>query len=87
MGDVAGEIRVGDGFHDRRVLNFLRSVEFVTAGNASGMKVSDDADVLADGVDQIPFHDLHVVDVVEQFDARGVDLVHHARTPRRWSAM
>ena len=82
MRNVAGEASVRDGLHDRAVLNLLGGADFVAAGNASGVEVAEDADVGADGVDQIAFHNLHVVDVVEQFDARGIDLVHDVRAPR-----
>ena len=69
VGDVTGEVCGGDGFHNRGVLNLLAGVDFVAAGYASRVEVSDDADVGADRVDQIPLHDLHMVDVVEQFHA------------------
>ena len=44
-------------------------------------------DVLADGADDIALHDLHVVDVIEQFYARRVDAFDHLNTPRRVVAL
>jgi len=73
VGDVAAEVGGGDAAHDAVPLDFLGSVEFVAAGNAAGVEVSDPVDVFLDGADEVAFHDLHVVDVEEELDARGVD--------------
>ena len=35
----------------------------------------------ADGADDVALHDLHVVDVVQQFDARRIDRLHHVHAP------
>src|SRR5258708_26284016 len=73
VGDVAAEVGGGDAAHDAVPLDFLGAVEFVAAGNAAGVEVGDPIDVFLDGADQVTFHDLHVIDVVEELDARGVD--------------
>ena len=43
---VTLEARVGDGSHHCVPLNFLRAIQFVAAGNAAGMKMTDPLDVL-----------------------------------------
>ena len=68
MGDVAGEACGEDAAHDSVPLDLLGVVEFVAAGDAAGVEVSDPLDVLLDGPDEVSLHDLHVVDVVEQLD-------------------
>ncbi len=73
MGDVAAEVGGGDAAHHAVPLDFLRGVEFVAARNSAGVKVADPVDVFLNGADEVAFHDLHVIDVEEQFDARGVD--------------
>src|SRR5467141_1253451 len=79
MGDVAAEVRSGDAAHNPVPLDFLGAVEFVAAGNAAGVEVGDPIDIFLDGADQVTFHDLHVIDVVEQLDAgriNGLDDLH-----------
>src|SRR5882762_7544853 len=73
VGDVAAEVRSGDAAHNAVPLDFLGAVEFVAAGNAAGVEVGDPIDVFLDGADQVTFHDLHVIDVVEQLDAGRIN--------------
>ena len=60
----------GDAAHHSIPLHFLGAVEFMPAGNAAGVEVGQPLNVLLNGRDQVSFHDLHVVDVVEQLDVR-----------------
>jgi hypothetical protein len=53
------------------------------SGYAAGMEVADVSDVVANGVDDIAFHNLHVIDVVQQFHTRRIHALHHVDTPRR----
>ena len=73
MRHVALEARVDDRLHDRRVVELLRLVDLVAAGNAGRVVMADQLVVLPDRGDDVPFHHLRVVDVVEQLHARGVD--------------
>src|SRR5262249_9229044 len=73
VGDVALVSAGGDATHDAVPLDFLRAIEFVAARNAAGVEVAKPLDVFLNGADQIAFHDLHVVDVVEQLDVGRVD--------------
>ena len=34
-----------------------------------------------DGSDNVPFHDLHVIDIVQQPDSRRIDLLAHGNSP------
>src|SRR5467141_88433 len=79
VGDVAAEVGGGDAAHYAVPLDFLGGVEFVAAGDAAGVEVGDPIDIFLDGADQVTFHDLHVIDVVEQLDAwriNGLDDLH-----------
>ena len=48
------------------------------------MKVSNVILVLGDGPNDIALHDLHVIDVVEQFESRRTDSLHEPDTPLRY---
>ena len=70
---VSFEVRCGDSAHHAVPLDFLRAVEFVPAGNSAGVEVAHPFDIFLDGGYEVTFHDLHVIDVVEQLHARRVD--------------
>ncbi len=70
MRDVALEIEIGDGLRDGVPVHFLRVVDLVAAGNAGHVEMRDVLDVVANGANQIAFHDLHMVGVVQQLHAR-----------------
>ena len=70
VGHVAPEVRGRDAAHHAVPLDFLGAVKFVSAGNAASVEVADPIDVFLNGADQVSFHDLHVIDVEEQLDAR-----------------
>ena len=82
MRHISTESRVGDGSHYTIPLDLLGSIQFMPAGNSAGVKMTNPLDVLSDGLNQIPFHDLHVVDVIEEFHIRRIDLLDHAYPPR-----
>src|SRR5207249_6085762 len=77
------EARVGDGRRDGVPVELLRAVQLVAAGHAPGMEVGDVVPVGADRADHVAFHDLHVVDVVQQLDARRIDRLHDGDAERR----
>src|SRR5437879_13691456 len=85
VGDVAAEVGGGDAAHHAVPLDFLGSVKFVAAGNATGMEVAYPIDVFLDSPDEVAFHDLHVVDVVEQLDAGRIDSLDDLDAPDRKS--
>ena len=70
MGDEAAKVGGDDAAHHAVPLDFLSGVKFVAARNAAGVEVADPIDVFLNGADEVAFHDLHVVDVVEELDAR-----------------
>src|SRR6266567_4284313 len=78
---VAAEVGGRDSAHDAVPLDFLGAVEFVAAGNAASVEVSDPIDVFLNGADQIAFHDLHVIDVEEELDAGRVDGLDNLNAP------
>src|SRR5260370_37614282 len=73
VGDEAAKVGCGDSTHNAVPLDFLDGVKFMAAGNSAGVEVADPIDVFLDGADEIAFHDLHVVDVVQELDAGGID--------------
>lgn len=81
VSDVALVVGSGDAAHDPIPLDFLSPVEFMAMRNAAGMEVSDPVDIFLNGGDEVAFHDLHVVDVVEQFDPRRVDRLDNLKAP------
>src|SRR5262249_830147 len=70
-------------FHKRRVIQVLGVVDLVPAGHAAGVVVGDVLLILADGGDHVAFHDLHVIDVVQQPKARRAKLLDQLHAPRR----
>ncbi len=66
VGEEAGVVEVGDGLGHGAPLEFLSIVEFVAAGNASSVEMANVLDVFSDRADDVAFHDLHVIDVVQQ---------------------
>ena len=83
MGDVAREAKVGDGPGDPPVVELLSVVDFVPAGVAAGVVVAVEVAVRLDGPDHVAFHDLHVVDVVEQLEVARPDALHQLDAPGR----
>src|ERR1022692_4690061 len=81
VGEIAFELQVRDGLRDGAPVELLRVVELVASGHAAGVEVADVLDVVADGADDVAFHDLHVVNVVEQFDARRTHRLNHFDAP------
>jgi len=73
VSDIIGVIGGRDCPTNTRVIHFLRVIQVIAARVARGVKVADPFDVFPDRADHIAFHDLHVVDVVKQFDARAVN--------------
>ena len=87
MREISFKVQVGDRFCHRAPLQFLRVVQFVTPRHAAGVEVPDVLDVVADGADDVALHDLHVIDVVQQFHARRVHAFHHLHAPGRVVAL
>ena len=66
MCDIPAKTAIGDSLHDTVPLNFLMVIQFVATWNSAGVEVGDPLDVVSDSTDEVPFHDLHVVDVIQQ---------------------
>lgn len=69
------------------VVDFLGFVEVVTTGVARCVEMADMLDVGADGANEVAFHDLHVVDVVEQLNSWGIDGADDLNAPSRVVAL
>src|SRR5512146_445855 len=83
LADEAGESGIGDRLHDSMVVQLLRLVDLVATGHATSVEMGDVLDVRANRADHVAFHDLHVIDVVEQLDARRSDALHDLHAERR----
>src|ERR1700721_1340860 len=75
--DVALVVKIRDGGGDGVIVQFLAVIDFMPSGDAAGVKMSDPIDVVADRTDDIALHDLHMINVVQQFHARRIDAAHH----------
>src|SRR5687768_5665176 len=81
--EVYGKTGVDGGPADGRPLQLLRVVELVSDRHAAGVIVRDVLVMLLDGADLVACHDLHVVDVVEQFHSRRIDGSYNLHAERR----
>ena len=59
------------------VIHLLRVVHLVTSGVAGGVEMPDVLDVVPHHADDVAFHDLHVIHVVENLHARRVHSLAH----------
>ena len=80
MALVAG---LEDRAHDGRVVQLLRLVDLVSARVAAGVVVEQILVIVADRPDDIPLHDLHVVNVVQQPEPLRVDRLAKLHAPVR----
>src|ERR1035438_648254 len=78
---VPREVQVGDGLGDEPVIQFLRLVDFLAPRIAAGVEVPDPLYMVADVAHDIAIHDLGVIDIVEDLDARRVDTPHDVDAP------
>ena len=70
MRDITLKVKIGDSGSDGVIVQFLGVIDFMPTRDAARMKMSDPVDVVADRADDIAFHDLHMIDVVQQFHPR-----------------
>src|SRR5579871_2689110 len=71
----SGETGVQDRLHDCRIIQLLGFVDLRASWNAACVVVSDVLVVGLDGGDDIPLHDLHVVNIVEKLESFRTDLL------------
>ena len=70
MRDITGIIRLSNGIEDRRIIKLLGLVQIVPFRVASGVIKSDQVVTSANGTDDVTLHNLHMVDIIQEFDAR-----------------
>src|SRR5687768_14267975 len=85
--DITLESGLGDRARDCRIVELLRGVYLVPSRHAGSVIVTDVLVIVADGANDIPFHDLHVVDVVQQLETIGADFLRQRDAPRRTIAL
>ena len=81
MTDKPLEAGVGNCLSNGGVVEFLSGAQFVTPRDPGGVEVCDMLDVVANGGDDVAFHDLHVVDVIEQLEVRVIEKFTKGRPP------
>ena len=81
LGDEAFETCADDGAHDSGVIDLLGVVDLVAAGDTAGVVVSDASLIFFNSGHEVAFHDLHVVDVVEQLESLRAYRIAKCRTP------
>ena len=66
MTDIADITGICDCCEDGRIVDFLVYVQFIAAGIARSMIVAEPLMIVLYGPYKVTFHDLHVIDIVEQ---------------------
>ena len=72
MADIAFVVRLRNGTQNPRVVDLLHRVQIVTSGYSCRVVMGKIFVMLANRLNQVPFHDLHMVNIIEQLDARGI---------------
>src|SRR6267378_4343537 len=83
MGHESRKPRLDDRARDGVPIQLLRVVQLVASGDAAGMEVADVTRVVANRANHVAFHDLHVIDVIEQLHARRPDGLDDVGAERR----
>ena len=65
------------------VIQLLLIVKFIPPGIPPGMVVPKVVVIFSNGTNDIPFHDLHVIDVIQELEVVGAYLLHQFNTPGR----
>ena len=78
---VAFEAGIDNGFHHRRIVDLLRLVDLVPTGVTARMVVPNVLMILANGPDDVTFHDLHVVDIIQQLEVVRPHTLAEVRAP------
>src|SRR5438067_2300588 len=65
----AGKAGIGDRPGDRVPVQLLRVIELVPTRHAPSVEMANVIRMLSNGANHVPFHDLHVIDVVQQLHA------------------
>src|SRR5919199_6491908 len=71
----------GDGAYDRGIAKLLGLVKLVPARIAGSMVMANAVVMRANGADDVAFHDLHMINIVEQLDPWGIDHPDDLNTP------
>lgn len=66
MGYVSVKACVSDGLSDRWIIDFLGFIDLMTPWITASVVMPEVLMILLNRSNDIPFHDLHMVDVVEQ---------------------
>ena len=83
MRQEAGEAGIRDGSCNRMVVQLLRVIQLVATWHPAGMEMADVGGMLPDRPDDVAFHNLHVIDVVQQLHPRRADGVDDIGAKRR----
>lgn len=81
MRDVPAEAQPGDGFGDKAVIELLRIVNLMAARISSGVEMTQPWNIVLDGAADVAFHNLEVINIVEQLDTRRVHALAYIDAP------
>src|SRR4029078_1976578 len=81
MGNVALVTHVGNLLGDETVIEFLAFVDFGAGRHSSYVDVAAQVEIVFQRTHDIAIHDLHMVDVVQYFDARRANGAAHIEAP------
>ena len=81
MSDKPLEPNLFNRANNRGVIKLLLVVEIVAARTAGCVEMPDAIDILADVIEDVPFHAVHVVDIEKQLDAFASDALNKVDAP------
>ena len=87
LAEVPIKPRLTNGVHDGWVMDLLIFVDLMPARISGRVIVGEVLMVVTDRTDQVSFHDLHVIDVVEQLNMGRVDPFDDLDAPGRAIAL
>src|SRR5262249_39555645 len=77
MRDISRETQISNRRRNGPIVELLTAIDLMSPWNTAGVEMPDPLDIVADRPDHVALHDLHVVDVKEQFHPRRIHPFHH----------
>ena len=87
MGHEPLVTHIHDGLRDCLVIQLLRLIDFISARITTGVKMADVLQVVLHRANHVAFHDLHVINVVQQFETVRSYFVAERCSPMRAIAL
>ena len=81
MSDKAVVARLGDGFRDEWIVEFLRVIDFLPRGHAGDVNMADQVQVVAHYPRDVSVCNLNVIDVIHDFHSWRIHAAANVETP------